>query len=503
MSVAKRYGIPGLKLRGFTLIELLVVIAMIAILLSIIFPAYFAVIQSMHRTSCVSHMQGISQDIELFRQQGNSGYPELPNYVDAFGIPLGGVTGAMATDPKADSNILWCRDDKFPRDMQAKLMTSTSNLQAAGLARDRTNSTYNYGYNYYGYVTTTDGMPFPITTLDAAYYFFKNPFDVDQSLHDFLTTGANSYSDAQVAETFDWDLGLIDGNIPKTCRPKGLFQGLVNSWCPPDTIETFCSNHLGRVYKGIPGGGNLNSLPMMTVSGNLVSIRPLRPTADDGNPLVEGGAADRFLNAAAPNRNVAIDWRINKGSYGVKVKLASHFGDSLRTDVITKMPVVKTFYRSFSAEDLKSANGNWYDTGIELNAHDYVMVLANARWSWFSPSVPLAGLFASAPYNSFKADYENLQNDAKQILFTADGDPVEAKNAKTLLTGSADFLFPGAPHACLVGRAGVAGNIVPLGSHGSFIAEPGPLFLSMNNAPAAASGWCEVWIAVFRPENAR
>lgn len=500
MPITKRKSLSRLNLHGFTLIELLVVIAMIAILLSILFPAYFAVVQSMHRVSCVNHMQALSQDIEMYRQQGSTGYPELPNYVDAFGIPLGGVTGALATNHKTDSAILWCRDDRFPRDLPI-----TANQQAVGLTRDRTNSTYNYGYNYYGYVTTTDGMPFPITTLEAAYYFFKNPFDVDQSLHDFLTSGSNAYSEQQIAETFDWDLGLIDGTNPKTCRPKGLFKGLTNSWCPPDTIETFCTNHMGRVFKNIPGGGKLNTIAMMTVSGNLVAIRPQRPIADDGNTLLEGGSAFRFPNTAAPNRNVAIDWRLNKASYGEKVKLAADFGDSLRTDIITKMPVVKTYYRCFTADDVKAANanGNWYDTAIELYPHDYVMVLANARWGWFMPSSINAGLFTSPPYNNFKSDYENLQNEAHQILFTADGDPVEAHNVKSLLSQGNDFLFPGAPHACLLGRAGLNGAIVPLRSHGSFIAEQGPLFLSMNNTPAAASGWCEVWIAVFRPGNAR
>jgi len=77
-----------MKKKGFTLIELLVVIAIIALLMGILMPALARVRALAQRVVCGSNLRGIGTSIQVYANENNQKYPQ---------IPIGSWTGAIGT----------------------------------------------------------------------------------------------------------------------------------------------------------------------------------------------------------------------------------------------------------------------------------------------------------------------------------------------------------------------------------------------------------------------
>jgi hypothetical protein len=154
------------------------------------------------------------------------------------------------------------------------------------------------------------------------------------------------------------------------------------------------------------------------------------------------------------------------------------------------------------------ANGySWFDTGISLQPHDVVMVVAHAKWNYRS-DINASG-WASA-YNN--EEYATRGDERGNLFFTADGDDLFPNDPTDMLLPKAGSAKN--PHCLLVGCVGgltdVANRenqVFPLGSRGAYFvptnASRGSLMLAMNDTKGNFGdnrGWCEVWIATYHPE---
>ena len=157
-------------LRGLTLVEILVVIVTMAVLMAILFPLAQSAYTSAHRSACMTNMQNLAQAVAGY-QQDNLTYPDEPNFVGIRGIQQGGLSGMTLVDPGITANDLWCADDPYPQEFG----TMGDDPEVYHLTRDNLGSTYDVNYNYYGFVTTTTGLPFPITSREALVYLVGDP----------------------------------------------------------------------------------------------------------------------------------------------------------------------------------------------------------------------------------------------------------------------------------------------------------------------------------------
>ncbi len=468
------------SIKGFTLIEMIVVVAIIAILMAMIFPVFSRVKEQAVRNSCIHNMRVIAQGVMIYHQDYNA-YPNMPGGVGLRGIPRGGVTGLNISAISIAESSLWCTRDTYPE-----------RLGRTDISRDQTDSTYQYGYNRFGYVTTYSGLPFPVTTVEAANYFFGDPRVVDPSF--------DSYDLAN--KDCKWNLGLIEQKNGQPFNiPRGLYQGLWNYRAPSNTIITMCLNH-------IEGSGYPETVPAVTVGGEALMLHPVRSNASDSG----------FIGRRPPaTPRPAIDWRINREPFSAKADTMASFGDSLGNNAATSMPLVQVMYRKFTADtDLSSSAQStptgygFYDTGVAVNPGDYVMVVANAKWAWKANDKILDPTVFTA-----NQKYALLFNEQGKILFTADGDPVET-------SFGASMLFANKPHCQLIGYIGDVNaasidtnQLKYLASRASWLipatATPGSTIkLSLNDTTSGVGGidyadnvgWCEAWIAVFKPRPA-
>ncbi|MHB9027004.1 MAG: type II secretion system protein [Armatimonadota bacterium] len=548
--------------RGFTLLEMLIVVAIMMVLMAILFPVAMAAYENANRTACASNLQLISQRIEMYRQDYLV-YPAMPNYVGLHGIPQGGVTGLALASADLTPKSFWCNRDPFPGQYPAALYSDAATQAKNGMDRDLTNSTYQAFYNYYGYVTDTDGMPFPVTTIEAFRYFFSDPNQVytatNQRYPDFFST-----TDLSIPNP-NWDLGLVvrkpkRGDIPEFV-PRGLTQALWNTWAPADTLVTYCTHH---------PSGKPSVVPAVNMAGEALLLRPIRAMApvkattntydqiNGSASIPRKPATDPLLPIFKGNWKPPIDWRVNRGAYRLKkdsgvyqvVEDSKYISDSPQSPL--NMPVVETYYRRVTAK--LGANGltpdtgdpgdfdyAWYDTGVDLDSGDMVMVVATAKWNFF----PTSRITDRAFWQGRSTEYDAFFSDSGALWFTADGNPVEV----TSVEYNPQLLLPEKPHCLLVGfigtprptpggdfqgKLGIGGdrqkNFIPLGSRSSYIvpkrlnpssglfeAYNGTLKVTLNDISGGStytdddpgngssyqdnSGWCELWIAVYRANS--
>jgi prepilin-type N-terminal cleavage/methylation domain-containing protein len=555
---------PRLRSHGFTLVELLVVIAIMVVLMSLVFPIAKSALESADRSACMSNLHLIGQGV-LAYQQDYFAFPSAPNYVGVGGVPQGGVTGLAITNPNIVASTFWCSKDPYPQQFAVGMQKSKS---VFGLARDDTDSTYEHGYNYYGYVTSTDGAPFPITSDDAAAYLMSEPNNIKQEI-------SAKY----------WDLQLVDRSTSKPTdsiyvddeyKFRGIFQGLVNSRAPHETPVTFCQHH---------STNNIKHLPLVTLSGNAMLIKPVRPALYEPSSFTLSREIDTTNPQAPRNKTIrqAIDWRIHKAPLPIDGKYPMvQYGDSIGNNNPTScrnMPIVETYYRFLQANQFEREG--WYNSGIEVNAHDLVMIVASGKWNYAQVSYEIRGrnkptspptLYVNSqdPIRSPSSDimiggadeqslngkhsgysivqYDNvngLPNNAEEmrgyvcyywdessktrltsnkylffrsgdnLLFTPAGDQNCPKDDVDY--NQMNLLLPTAPPGALIASIGVQDFTDPdvrkqkiknISCRGSILLKgtpaSGELRLSINDLYNGfckdTLGWCEVIIAVYRPD---
>jgi type II secretory pathway pseudopilin PulG len=509
---------------GFTLLELLIVIATIMILASILFPIARAASDNANRSACSTNLLQIAQLVEAYRQD-YAGYPPPSGMVGLHGIPQESISALALANAGLAGRDFWCPLDPFESRYPRNVVPEPT--------RDLAGSTYSYGYNYYGLVTTTDGLPFALTSEEAARFFFDSGDP-------------------------NWSLDLIEARTDPLgtvfYRPKGLFQGLWNIHTPPDTVVSFCLNH---------PTGKPRVIPAVAASGAAILLRSVLPRDDQGTFLYASGPVKRQQNGT--QRVPPIDWRINKAPY----TKSNHYdntlyGDSAGNEAATMMPVVETYYRFINMMEVQApiaADGAaWYDTGVDCTDGDVIMMRTSAKLDYF--------VSTSNNINTWigrDKEYAVLVNENGKVYFNASGNPVEVKhqtfpdnmvypgrwrsatnvyandwiqptspvydsNGKPLfylcvqagVTGGVEPVWPSnsssftdgtvkwqagvpqAQHCLLVGKVGDAGTIFPIGSCGSYVVKPGEtgtLKLAMNDTRGDYSdnnGTCEVWFGFYR-----
>lgn len=114
---------------GFTLIELMVVMAVIAILLSIALPRYFASLEK-------SREAVLHQDLSLLRETLDKYYGDKGKYPDALDdLVSSRYLRSVPVDPITDSNATWV---SIPPDTPEKGGVYDVRSGAQGVARDGT-----------------------------------------------------------------------------------------------------------------------------------------------------------------------------------------------------------------------------------------------------------------------------------------------------------------------------------------------------------------------------
>jgi prepilin-type N-terminal cleavage/methylation domain-containing protein len=463
------------NIEGFSLVELLVVIALICVLMAMIFPIARNATERSVRSTCLSSLQIIGRSVGSY-QQDHGVYPPMPGAVGARGVPTGGITGLALEDATLSSKNLWCEKDPYPDNFPAKPNYFPR--------RDSTNSSYARDYNYYGYATDVSGMPFPIPDAKSAYFLYGT--DVNNG-----------------------DLKLVEEKIPGTTyRPKALFPGLWNPHASPDTMITYCHFHNPGTNQPVP-------VPIVNLAGTATIAWIDKPS------LTNAGYTNR-RPAIGAVKLPPIDWRINKSAFPFpnKGKMPENkmMGDSLGNATADNMPIIRSFYRQFADTDIGGIPPpgqiyKWYDTGIDVQQGDIIMVLANSKWNFVS-KISLTDLdtrFKNTD-GSVKSEYSTLFNEDGYLWFSPEGDVFDKTNPSSRPT----MFCPNKPHCMLVGMIGdlpAAANtdpverakyVFPIGSRYSYIVPAGvngTFRLAMNdtaNNYTDNQGWGEIWVGYYR-----
>lgn len=202
--------------RGFTLIEMLVVIGIIAVLAAIIIPVYSRVQEKGRQTDCLAHLKAIGVAMRMYFQEMH-GYPPPWDPVSKSG----GITALVTTGCLSNWKALRCKDDPNANDP------------------DRTYSSYNAYYNYWGYDAA--GAPLPDGTAaetaytDASY----RPYAPDEG--GYWTLGTTPAPPGATVEGMYNDRSqlLWDPVAGRTAA----FPGLVNRSASDETVITRCPFH--------------------------------------------------------------------------------------------------------------------------------------------------------------------------------------------------------------------------------------------------------------------
>ena len=490
------------RYNGFTLIEVMTVVVIIAILAAILFPVFVNARNRFANTNCIKNLHDVGVLVSLHRQS-NDGFPSVSGLIEPGGMPAGGIVELGKITNHQIADFAWCERDAVYEDG----WYSSS--------FDTIDSSYNYGYNYYGMVTTTDGLPFPITTLQAAKYLYNSPKIIE---------GLES-----VVPANDWNLGIFqtkkapyDPSLNEDdFKPAGYYPALYNTAPPPNTIITFCPHHV-KIFK---------TFPVLMLSGEVKEVSAVK---------AKYGAVRRYQG----NQRKVVDWRVNSSAMlGNTIPPKSGAGISYYTPEY--MPVVKTYTRRYKGSEW---NAGWINTGITVSKGDLIMVrsrgfskisdtdvfetidnqtlttageiaakegeisaqiiVVNACRTALEASPEDSDLLADLKnaeniLNTLKAELTPLRKTAQRLAAQKDlYNSYATIGGEPIFTIAGDPLTPpinGVRKGMLIGSlTGVDDNtVVPLGTNGSIIAdaEDRTLYVKIAGLKSDYSGWCELNIA--------
>ena len=95
-AISSRVSSTARKWAGFTLVELLLVVGIVALLLSVLFPALAQVRRSARRAACAANLNQIDRGLQLYAND-NRGFAFPPDSGSEWWVPVPGLDTAYAT----------------------------------------------------------------------------------------------------------------------------------------------------------------------------------------------------------------------------------------------------------------------------------------------------------------------------------------------------------------------------------------------------------------------
>jgi len=105
------------RVGGFTLIELLVVVAIIAMLISILVPAFSRFRVMSKRTACMSNMRSISQALQAYLDVNNDYWPYASHMISIEEDPnRRAISDVLANEVRGGREVFKCPADRIMAD---------------------------------------------------------------------------------------------------------------------------------------------------------------------------------------------------------------------------------------------------------------------------------------------------------------------------------------------------------------------------------------------------
>ena len=102
------------RVGGFTLIELLVVVAIIAMLISILVPAFSRFRVMSKRTACMSNMRSIGQALQAYLDVNNDYWPYASHMVSIETDPnMRAISDVLASEIRGGREVFLCPADRI------------------------------------------------------------------------------------------------------------------------------------------------------------------------------------------------------------------------------------------------------------------------------------------------------------------------------------------------------------------------------------------------------